>query len=354
MGLDNSGLKFFTTLAKAGKKSTPATLPVKNRAAALKLAPQLSEDTLCISSKINEAKNFLLHTDLNQYIKESLSIGTGGEAALYRIDGTDFLLRVHHDTSGKKVTTLDLSDGIDFNTTPKDRVNNIIGKFKGGEIVKYIKGEVVQTTKDEDVFRGINDISDSSIKEYLKKIFEAEAQGLYHDNYGANALFDKTSESFTPIDFWENESDGILSSVMDQCHSPCINKEKLIKKVIRVLLEMVKKGEVSAKQLNLSLNRNWLDDGAFASEIENICKSFEKDPSEGNIDTLLKRLEQLNEFSPDKIKNLAAELNEAERKLSETLKLSGDDQYKKYRISYYKDKIERLATTIKWQEAECL
>lgn len=354
MGLEKVGTKFITAWAKTGEKSLLATRPVKVNIAELKFAPKLERDVFSSTTLNNYLPNEILSKiNLNECISEIAEIGCGGEAAIYRIKGTDFLLRVHHNPlTNEKVKTLDLRNGIDFNVSARDKVNNIIGKFKGGEIVKYIKGQVVQSTKDKDVLRGINNISDNSIKEYLRKIFEAEKQGLYHDNFGANALFDKASGRFMPIDFWENKSDGILSSIMDQCTSQFINKEKLMKKTLRNLFEMIKKGEIDSSQLNLQYKRHWLQDSSFAQEIENICSKFNKDKSLNNIDFLLKKLNQLNEFKPEKIQCLTTKMNEMEEALGEVLSLPVTHPHREKQIQYIKDKINYLQSIIEWKKNE--
>lgn len=250
------------------------------------------------------------------------------------------MLRIHHNPlTNEKIKTLDLLSGIDFNITSNDKVNNIVAKFKGGEIIKHIRGDIVQSTKDKDVFRGINNITDSNIKEFFRKIFEAERQGLYHDNFGANALLDKSSGELTPIDFWGNKSDGILSSIMDQCPSPFINKEKLIKKSIRNLLEMIKKGEVDGRQLDLNYKKHWLQDQSFATEIKNICNSFNKNKSQNNINILLKKLNQLNEFNSNKTKYMTETLNELVSEMSRVSKSQIDILNKEKQMKYFKDSI---------------
>lgn len=357
MALDKVGTtigKEIIAWTRTSGESILATRPVKVNITELKFAPKLEKDVFLSTTLNNRSSNEVLSKiNLNECISEIAEIGSGGEAAVYRIKGTDFLLRVHHNPlTGEKVKTLDLRSGIDFNVSARDKINNIIGKFKGGEIVKFIKGQVVQSTKDKDVLRGINNISDNSIKEYLRKIFEAEKQGLYHDNFGANALFDKASGKFTPIDFWENKSGGILSSVMDQCISPLINKEKLMKKTLRNLFEMIKKGEINSSQLNLQYKQHWLQDNSFAQEIENICSSYNKDKSLNNIDFLLKKLNQLNEFNPEKMSWLTTKINEMEEALGSVLSLPVSNPYRERQIKYFKDTINYLRSIIEWQKGE--
>lgn len=359
MGLERIG----TTIGKeiiawtkaSGSKSSFATRPVKVNIVELKFAPKLEKDEFLLTTLNNHSpKEVLSKINLNECISEIAEIGSGGEAAVYRIKGTNFLLRVHHNPlTYEKVKTLDLRRGIDFNVSERDKVNNIIGKFKGGEIIKCIKGEVVQNTEDKNICRGINNISDNSIKEYLRKIFEAEKQGLYHDNFGANALFDKASGKFTPIDFWENKSDGILSSIMDQCKAPLINKEKLIKKTLKNLFEMIKNGEVDSRQLDLHCKQYWLQDSSFQTEIENICSNFNKNKSLSNIDSLLKKLNEINEFSTEeKIQYWTSKINESKEHISNVLSLPITNPHREKQIKYFKNTISRFESIIEWQKNE--
>ena len=191
------------------------------------------------------------------------------------------------------------------------------------------------------------------IKEYFRKILDAEKLGFYHDSFGANALFDKTTGKLIPIDFWKNKSDGILSSMMYQCRSPLINKEKLIKKSIRNLLEMCQKGEIDSKQLSLNIRENWLDDRCFATEIETICNSFNQNKSSQNIDLLLEKLNKLDEFNPAKIEQYFTEIKELERIIEDILRSSMNIPQKQKNISYLKKQIEEVQKIIKWQKTEC-
>ena len=358
MGLEKVGEtigKEIVAWARTSGKSLLTTKPLKVNTCGLRYTHELKSDIFLPTSLTKKTpREILANLDLNKCISDAVKIGEGGEATVYRIKGTDFALRVHHNkVSGEKVRILDLSEGINFNITPEDEVNYIVGKFKGGEIIKYIKGEIIQGTKSEEVCRGINNLSDNSIKEYFRKILEAEKLGLYHDSFGANALFDKTTGKLIPIDFWKNKSDGILSSMMYQCRSPLINKEKLIKKSIRNLLDMCKKGEIDSKQLSLNIRENWLDDRCFATQIEAICNSFNKNKSSPNIDLLLEKLNKLDEFNPAKIEQYFTKIKELERIIEDILSSSMDILEKQKNISYLKTQIEKVQKIIKWQKAEC-
>lgn len=358
MGLEKVGEtigKEIVAWTRTSGKSLLTTKPVKVNTCGLRYTHELKSDIFLPTSLTKKTpREILANLDLNKCISDAVKIGEGGEATVYRIKGTDFALRVHHNTvSGEKVRILDLSEGINFNITPEDEVNYIVGKFKGGEIIKYIEGEIIQGTKSEEVCRGINNLSDNSIKEYFRKILEAEKLGLYHDSFGANALFDKTTGKLIPIDFWKNKSDGILSSMMYQCRSPLINKEKLIKKSIRNLLEMCKKGETDSKQLSLKIQKSWFDDSYFATQIEAICNSFNKNKSSQNIDLLLKKLNKLDEFNPAKIEQYFTKIKEQERIIEDILSSSMNILQKQKNISYLKKQIEEVQKIIKWQKAEC-
>lgn len=358
MGLEKVGEtigKEIVAWTKTSGKSLLTTKPVKVNTCGLRYTHELKSDIFLPTSLTKKTpREILANLDLNKCISDAVKIGEGGEATVYRIKGTDFALRVHHNkVSGEKVRILDLSEGINFNITPEDEVNYIVGKFKGGEIIKYIKGEIIQGTKSEEVCRGINNLSDNSIKEYFRKILDAEKLGLYHDSFGANALFDKKTGKLIPIDFWENKSDGILSSMMYQCCSPLINKEKLIKKSIRNLLEMCKKGEIDSKQLSLKIQKSWFVDSYFATQIEAICNSFNKNKSSQNIDLLLKKLNKLDEFNPAKIEQYFTKIKELERIIEDILSSSMDILEKQKNISYLKKQIEKVQKIIKWQKAEC-
>ena len=359
MGFEKVGItlgKEIIAWTRTSGKNLIATKPVKINTCGLKYAPELKSDVFLLKTPAeNSPQKILSKIDLNKCLSEATELGSGAEASVYRIKGTDFALRIHHDmATGHKVRILDLSEGINFNISPEDKVNYIVGKFKGGEIIKYIKGKIVQNTCSKEMCRSINNLSDKSIKDYFRKILEAKKLGLYHDNFGANALFDETTGKLTPIDFWTNKSEGILSSIMDQCRSPYqyINREKLLKKSVRNLLEMCKKGEIDSKQLNLTVRESWLYDKIFASEIKNICSNFNQNKSKANIDTLLEKINRLDEFSPTKIEHSIAKLRELEKALEKVSAAPGDTSYKQASIKVCIDSIEKMKSVIEWQKNE--
>lgn len=125
-----------------------------------------------------------------------------------------------------------------------------------------------------------------------------------------------------------------------------------MKKTLRNLFEMIKKGEIDSNQLNLQCKQHWLQDSFFAKEIENICSSFNKDKSLNNIDFLLKKLNLLNEFNPEKIQCLTTKINEMKEVLSRVSSLPVSNPHREKQIKYFKDNINYLQSIIDWQKKE--
>ena len=295
----------------------------------------------------------LSNIDLNKCISDVNLLGKGGEAAVYKIPNTNYVLRVHNNSETlESIGNIDLSKGIDFNITPIEEVNDIVGKFNGGEIKKYIEGVSIAEARDPKVYAGINNLSDKNIKEYFSKIIKAKRIGMYHDASCENCLYDINTGKITAIDFWGNKST-LLDSITEITTSKLINKEKLMKKSIKNLLEMVKSGEIKPDELDLTLRHtNWFDDKEFAHKIEQLCKSFNNNKSMNNIDLILKELSNLNEYNiHNKNISILSEISEWEKTL-DICKKNLDEKHMERNIKYIQERIMKLKKDLKWRVSE--
>ena len=309
MGIEKIGTsigKEIIAWTRTGK-SMLATRPVKVNIQGLKYTPRLTEDVF-VNTK-QSLKDIISKHNLNSYINETYFIGEGCEGAVYKIGNTPYALKVPHigdiSTQGTiRGKSVDISK-LNLSVTPQDRVNNIVGHIGDAQILKYIEGENIiegvssSSQSREKIMKAINNLSIDNIKSYFQTLANANRAGMMHDYSGSNSIINCTTGKITPIDFWPGQDFKLLNSLIDQCAivpkrvGGTDNQNNLLKKGIRALLEMVKEGQISAKEVDISQVRLIFNETATAKDMLKLCESFTKDSSVENINRILAELKNI-------------------------------------------------------------
>lgn len=139
-------------------------------------------------------------------------LGQGGEARVYKIEGSDYCVRIDHfDFVKYDKTTLnrDISEA--------DKVNHIVAKFgKFSSIMRYIEGSPVLSANilpdSQEIKRIAEEIAKMPVKsfnKFLKQICHAYDNDMIFDCCWPNVIINPKNQTITAIDFnknTENES----------------------------------------------------------------------------------------------------------------------------------------------------
>lgn len=151
---------------------------------------------------------------VDQSIKPENFLGKGGEASVYRINDTDYCIRIPLEAPD------DYKKGFISELTAFEQVNH--GVVKLGEntiIMKRLEGYSMFPRKETGVTRAmvhsmIDDMPVSAYRNVIKQIAEAYEKGAYFDSSGANVIVNPVKKTMTVIDF----------TACEDCASPRILK----------------------------------------------------------------------------------------------------------------------------------
>lgn len=313
-------------LKTCGKSNILQTKPIKPaELKGVKYTPPLMSDCYTVGSC--SAKSVLQEFNLNEYIKKELLIGQGGEGAVYRITGTDFVVKIPHQKLGKLGTSIDMSK-LDFNVTPQEQINNIIAKSGKAEVLKYIPGfntrdDLAQHEKE--ITKAINSLSPENIKQYFLYLSKGNKVGMRHDYAGANCIINPSSGKITPIDFCPGEDYRLLSSFMSQCRVTSLTasqENELLKKGVINLLELVKSKKIAPNEILCTKDTfcgdGWVGykDSKFLDYVKSLCERFSKDSSTQNVDNIINELRRcstettIKYITPEQVKTYQTAINE--------------------------------------------
>lgn len=311
MGIQKLGItlsELCARYAKACGKSTILCKPVHvPNIDGLRHARGLTEDIFVKTEQ--SLKEIISKHNLNSYINETYFIGEGAEGAVYRIGNTPYALKVPHIgdifTQGTiRGKSVDISK-LNLSVTPQDRVNNIVGHIGDAQILTYIEGENIieglssSSPSRAKIMESINNLSIDNIKSYFRTLVSANRVGMMHDYSGSNSIINCATGKIIPIDFWPGQDFKLLNSLIDQCAmmpkrvGGTDNQNNLLKKGIIAILEMVKEGTISAKEVDISKVHLIFNETAPAKQMIALCKSFTKYSSVENINRILAELKSL-------------------------------------------------------------
>ena len=308
MGLEKIALNFMVKNGKGElvKSILCHTKPPKiQNIQGLRYVPKQSEDVFIKTDK--SLKDTISKLNLNSYINDTYFIGEGVEAAIYRIENTPYLLRVPHTdtkdvwqgiwTRGKTV------DGtkLDISVSPQEKINHVVANIGNAQILKYIEGcNTSSASNNIEVFNTIDNLSINSIKDFFLKIVQAKRVGMVFDSCGANCIINIKTGKLTPIDFRERQlsTSYLLDSLIESCVIPLKKiggneaQDKLIKKGIIAILEMLKDGKITARDANITFS-DTLFESRTAKNMLRLYNNIIKNYSAENINRILAELKNV-------------------------------------------------------------
>lgn len=251
---------------------------------------------------------------INESICDSMKIGEGCEAKVYRIMGTDYVIRIPHFTTVNKEGA-----EINFNISPQDKVNHCVATIGGCQVQKYIEGvspmgysEYIRNTfqisnenirKNEQIKKCVLEkMSTSQMKKYYLQLVDAHRNGMQHDYGGNNSILNLKTGELIAIDFVPGADNSFFNSLMYQLDGHIeyyrTEQNELLKNGLKSLLELVKEGKILPTEITLSSKDLLYEysrfprvkDKEYFEFIKKLADSFEKDKSIENINCILNQL----------------------------------------------------------------
>lgn len=169
---------------------------------------QLAQDTVSFTGKkdlLDQPKEKIFQK-IKKSIKNKYKLGEGSEAAVYRIQNTNYCIR-------KPFFVKNINDEIDFELTIEDKINHVVAKLGDScKIMKVIKGIPIATLDEKNQERLeyteklIEEFPVESYNKLIKQITYAYKNEMIFDHHWTNVLIDSEKQTFTAIDFYPRDS----------------------------------------------------------------------------------------------------------------------------------------------------
>ncbi len=201
----------------ANPQITASTNITQNNKQNIKYNKTLTKDT------VSFGHNDLLSCpkeEIAQRIREALKspqltyIGSGGSAEVFKIPKSDYCVRIIYQNDDYTSSTPEIlrqkNLKINFNLSEQDKINHVVGKFKGGTIMKYIEGTPVlnpamtQGHIDE-ISKQIEEMPVESFHKLLQQICHAYQHDMMFDCSWNNVIVNPKNKTLTAIDFYKPE-----------------------------------------------------------------------------------------------------------------------------------------------------
>ena len=160
------------------------------------------KDTVSFSGK---EKDFLelskkeIFEKINQSKNREHFIGSGGEANVYRIADTPYVVRI------AKSRKQDFTERLSYDLSEQDKINHTVAKLGGdSRIMKYLPGENCFKYKNQ------NELFKLPVESYYnlyKQICHAKDNGMVFDCNSTNIIFNPKNKTLTAIDFYKVDTD---------------------------------------------------------------------------------------------------------------------------------------------------
>lgn len=173
----------------------------------------LMHDTVSFGHKdlLTETEN-TIHERLQNSFNTKNLIGEGGEATVYKIDDTEYCLRLVHEDEMK------IPRRINFAISEQDKINHVVAKLgsNGSSIMKFIEGTPVwaynMTLKEkQQIAEEITKIPVESFHKLIKQISHAYNHNMMFDCNWSNVIVNPKTKTLTAIDFNKMSSPELLN-----------------------------------------------------------------------------------------------------------------------------------------------
>lgn len=179
-------------------------------------------------------------------------IGSGSEAAVYRISGEPYCVRILKNKKNK------IKKPVSTKLTKKDKINHVVAKLPNGiRVMKYLEGyppyllslySYDKTQKEVD--KMLDEMPVSSFQKFFRQICYAKKHDMFFDCVWSNVIVNPKTNTITAIDFYKKiENDYLAYSVLQECYdsliypnAPETHKNTCAAKLLLALFEEMKPG----------------------------------------------------------------------------------------------------------------
>lgn len=227
--------------------------------------------------------------------KENL-LGKGGEAEVWKIQDTDYCVRIPLEHKGS------IKDDFDTNLTKTDKINHTLIKLgAGATIMPIIKGYKLLSgnSLNTDVTKMVENMPVSAFEALIKQVVEGESvENMSFDPSWENIIINPDEQKMTAIDFYKSEYENCRSRVVgklfaaltfpnastNEQHKNCMGKLFLAS-----LNLMDKEPEIAVEKYGLtSMIRHIrqykiIDNPGYIKVLETNLRNLESLPKEDNI-----------------------------------------------------------------------
>lgn len=164
-------------------------------------------------------------------------LGSGGSAEVFKISQSDYCVRIPYkndDYSSNVPNIINQKNlKINFNLTEQDKINHIVGKFRGGSIMKYIEGTPVweptmSKNQLDEISTIIEEMPVESFHKLLKQICHAYKNNMLFDCSGNNVIVNPKNKTLTAIDFYKMDDFYEAAHPFSHIFSSLINDQTTI------------------------------------------------------------------------------------------------------------------------------
>lgn len=204
----------------------------------------LPQDVVNISKKefLNLPPNELwtIIKKSKQNIKNLL--GKGGTAEVWRIEGTDYCIRI-------PFTYIEMfRTKPNFNLTEQDKINHTIAKFpQGVTIMPILKGVTFDTegTDNKDIIKILKSMPQKAYDNLFLQVYNADRLGMKFDCGNKNIIVNPEEKTLTAIDFYKYQKWSVKNNILSSLYNSLTSASGINDK---------QKKYVAAKLLKAALN----------------------------------------------------------------------------------------------------
>lgn len=208
-------------------------------------------------------------------------LGRGGEAAVYRIEGTKYCARVPHKVNKPEYKS---DFRLNFALTPRDEINHTIAKLGNDiTIMPIINGYnfFSRNVTKYQVASMIDNMPQTAFDELFDQLYKAQRFGMRFDSSWSNVIINPELKSITAIDFYKTQNPGGLISGMSlalnyQGVTSDTQLKNINRKVLTSFIKSVEKGENPKLRLSeLNVVGSMVDDIRYSRVIAELFRQIQ-------------------------------------------------------------------------------
>ena len=167
------------------------------------LKPQLTQDVVSFQGYRKFLE--LPKEDIIKRIMRSISsenfLGSGGEANVYAIKGTNYCFR------WPKSSKYEFQSDFNLDVSETDKVNHVVAKLGGGATIMNklrgvpVKSDSMTAEQVQLVAQTIVDLPVQAYRKFMHQLADADKKNMYFDNFWPNVIVNGKDKTLTAIDF---------------------------------------------------------------------------------------------------------------------------------------------------------